>query len=81
MVSAHDEGGDMAVMTVLEVDERDIPGNGGKVVWTLAENGHRIIITGPDGKELGSLTTGDGAIATDAFYHTFAHPDVPDVFA
>lgn len=71
-----------------EIDTRTIPGNGGRVVWELwdGENGladpcHLVHVWGAGDQHIITLDSLTPQEALDAFLHTFARPDVPDVFA
>lgn len=63
-----------------EVDTRIIPGNGGEVAWELDGKRHVITLHAFGITPWIVYRGGDGAQALDAFLHTFARPDVPDVF-
>jgi hypothetical protein len=71
--------------TLVEIDTRTIPGtNGGSVVvWELSRNGDRHQITlHATGSAPRTVYRGSDAVkAHDAFTHTFAYEDVPNVFA
>ena len=69
-------------MAARELDERDIPGNGG-TVKIVVEGRDRFIVTAKlNGiEEIVPVYDGDDVIrAFDAFRHTFMLEHVPDVF-
>jgi hypothetical protein len=71
--------------TLVEIDTRIIPGtNGGSVVvWEFSRNGnrHQITLHATGSAPCAVYRGSDAVTAHDAFTHTFAYEDVPDVFA
>lgn len=66
---------------VSEIDQRTIPGNGGTVTLWKVQDSYSILVEGPDGREVASIVAHNPAEALDAYRHTFARPEVPNIFA
>lgn len=69
-------------MTLTEIDERPILGNGGTVTLYLRDDGtFQVDVLTPTGDQLTRFHPLSGTEAVSAFLHPFADPTTPDVFA
>jgi len=66
---------------IQELDTRTIYGNGGRVVWGFEGTSHVVSVLDISYEVVSVLSGLEPAEAAVAFWHTFADPRVPDIFA
>ena len=66
---------------IRELDTRAIYGNGGRVVWSFEGARHNVSVLDNQNDVVAVLTELTPAEAAVAYWHTFADPRVPDIFA
>jgi hypothetical protein len=70
---------------LIEVDARPIAGNGGTVTLYLSASPGAppflVAVVSPEGEMIAGISAETPAEALDAFRHSFARPDVPDIFS
>ena len=67
---------------IRELDTRTIYGNGGRVVWSFGPDAsHNVAVFDNEQNVVSVLSDLEPAEAAVAFWHTFADPRVPDIFA